>query len=377
MGNYFRTNVPRGGQKQTDLNADTSASQLINTEQGPNSSALDPDSSRPDCKPLSPAYSITQPLLFSLLAKYDRILLAGCGEGYDYMSALPIYFALTKLGKSPFLANLSFSDLDKARRLNPKDALLKCGFRVHSGVKMDQVHYFPELFTCEWFSERGEEIEIFAFDHFPPTKDLVDCYQWICKEKGIQAILLVDGGTDSLTYGDETGMGTPVEDHTSMAAVDMVEGVDLKLLCCIGFGVDSFHGVSHGLFLENVAKAEKQGHFYGSFSVSKHTPEAQQYIQCYEYVASKMQASIVCSSIINGMVGEFGDFHSTKRTRSSTLFINHLMTIMWTFDLAGVNSNIPYIDKVKKSTGAAETEEILFSYRSKLETIREPLPLPM
>ena len=325
------------------------------------------------------SFTMREPLLFSLLANSDNILLAGCGGGYDFMSALPLYFSLKDLGKNVYLANLSFSSLSEARALNPDDKILTSGFRVHSGTKVESNTYFPELYTCQWFHERGEEVEIFAFDHCLATRNLADCYEWICKERGIDTIVLVDGGTDSLTYGDECNMGTPVEDHTSMAAVDMVGGVGLKLLCCIGFGVDSFHGISHGLFLQNVATAEKQGHFYGTFSVSRHTPEARKYMDCYQYVASKMQHSIVCSSIINGMKGEFGNHHSTQRTKSSTLFINHLMCILWTFDLQGINKNIPYLEQLKKSVGFAETNSIIMSYRAKLgdNKIREPLPLPM
>ncbi|KAI6646526.1 hypothetical protein LOD99_12647 [Oopsacas minuta] len=357
MGNYFNSNT------------NTTRPEPIQTNTPP----------QEPIKPQASSFSMREPLLFSLLANYDRILLAGCGGGYDFMSGLPLYFALKELGKKPFLANLSFTTLNDVKRLNPDDVILNCGFRVHYKTKVASNRYFPELFTCQWFRKKGEDVEIFAFDHFPATRDLIDCYQWICKERGIDAIVLVDGGTDSLTYGDECGMGTPVEDHTSMAAIDMVDGIGLKLLCCIGFGVDSFHGISHGLFLQNVARAEKQGHFYGSFSVSRHTPEARQYIECYEYVAARMQPSIVCSSIISGINGEFGNHHSTERTKSSTLFINHLMCILWTFDLQGVNKNIPYLDKVKQSTGALETDSIITSYRSKIgdDKIRQPLPLPM
>ena len=365
MGNYLKSNPNTVRAEQAETPQQKPATEL-------------PTNNVVTSKPNTPSFSLREPLLFSLLASYDRILLAGCGGGYDFMSGLPLYFALKNLGKSPFLANLSFTSLNEAKRLNPNDVILKCGLRVHSGTKVNSNIYFPELFACQWFHERGEEVEIFAFDHFPASPDLVDCYQWVCEERGIQAIVLVDGGTDSLTYGDECKMGTPVEDHTSMAAVDMVEGVGLKLLCCIGFGVDSFHGINHGLFLENVARAEKQGHFYGSFSVSRLTPEARLYMECYEYVASKMQSSIVCSSIINGIKGEFGNFHSTERTMNSTLFINHLMCIMWTFDLPGICKNIPYLDKVKKSSGGQETDAIIESHRSKIgDVIRDPIPLPM
>jgi hypothetical protein len=41
----------------------------------------------------------------------------------------------------------------------------------------------------------------------------------------------------------------PEEDMSSIAAVDVLE-VERKYLVCLGFGVDSFHGVCHSHALE-------------------------------------------------------------------------------------------------------------------------------
>ena len=57
-------------------------------------------------------------------------------------------------------------------------------------------------------------------------------------------------------FGDEEELGSPVEDHSSMAAIMQQETVPLKLIVYLGFGVDEFHGVSHSLFLESVAAIE-------------------------------------------------------------------------------------------------------------------------
>ncbi len=47
--------------------------------------------------------------------------------------------------------------------------------------------------------------------------------------------------------GDEPGLGTPEEDIASIAAVHQL-ALDAKLLVCLGFGVDTFHGVCHAHF---------------------------------------------------------------------------------------------------------------------------------
>jgi hypothetical protein len=102
----------------------------------------------------------------------------------------------------------------------------------------------------------------------------------------ISSIVLVDGGTDSLMRGDEYNLGSPHEDMSSIGAVDMLKEVQHKYLVCLGFGIDrystkmsfnkrnSFHGVSHALFLHNVAELIKSGGFLGTFSLMKEMQEA-------------------------------------------------------------------------------------------------------
>jgi hypothetical protein len=61
---------------------------------------------------------------------------------------------------------------------------------------------------------------------------------------GVDAIVLVDGGTDILMRGDENGLGTPEEDMASLGAVNGLTEVPQRLVACIGFGVDSYHGLN-------------------------------------------------------------------------------------------------------------------------------------
>lgn len=62
--------------------------------------------------------------------------------------------------------------------------------------------------------------------------------------------------------GDEHGLGTPVEDMTSIAAGHSLD-VPRKILVCVGFGIDRYHGVNHSSFLENVSSLIQQNGFWG------------------------------------------------------------------------------------------------------------------
>ncbi|GAA2487755.1 hypothetical protein GCM10010393_18880 [Streptomyces gobitricini] len=81
-------------------------------------------------------------------------------------------------------------------------------------------------------------------------------YRALIEHYAIDAVVLVDGGTDILMRGDEAGLGTPEEDLTSVAALAGLE-VPERLIASIGFGVDAYHGVSHGLVLENITALER------------------------------------------------------------------------------------------------------------------------
>jgi hypothetical protein len=124
-----------------------------------------------------------------------------------------------------------------------------------------------------------------------------------------------------------------------------------KYLTCLGFGVDSFHGVCHAHTFEAVAELTQQGAFLGTFSLVKEMPEVQRYLEAVQAVHDAMPdaPSIVCSSIVSALDGHYGDYHQTARTRASTLWINPLMTLYWCFRLGPVARRILYLDAIKQT----------------------------
>ena len=315
------------------------------------------------------------PRIFQMLKNSSNILIAGCGGGYDVLSGLPLYFNLKKQGKEVHLANLSFSSL---HQLTNNFYCTNC-VKVTSQLKLTNKNpsYFPEYYLSKWFQEKWQqEVCIYSFYREIGVKELTKAYGKIVAEHKIDAIVLVDGGTDSVTFGNEKHMGTPAEDHCNMAAVNGVGNVAVKILVCLGFGVDTFHGVSHGLFLENTAKLEQADGYLGCFSLSRSTAECQLYIEAYQAIADHMQDSIVCTSIISAIQGHFGDHHVTPRTSGSNLFINPLMSIYWTFLLDKVMQQIPYATKLADTKTMNEVVLVIAEHHSK-QKHRERIELPM
>jgi hypothetical protein len=330
---------------------------------------------------MAAGWSITRPRIFDELSGAKSVLLAGCGGGYDVLSSIPLYFALRDQGKAVTLSNLSFSSLVALEVPTVSDYCHVIDTSTFPSQDVKENTYFPELYLAQWLKdkEEGRDVTIYAFQRSTGVAPMIKAYQMIIDKHEIDAVVLVDGGMDSLMFGDEESMGTPAEDHCSMAALSATTP-PTKLLVCIGFGVDSFHGVSHGLFLENVASVERSGGFYGSFSVSRLSREGGLYIEAYKFVSSKMQPSIVCTSIIDGMEGRFGDYHSTKRTGSSKLFINALMSQYWVFKLATVMEHIHYTKQLLATNSINEVARVIGQYNfdsHKNGKIRKSIPLPM
>lgn len=166
------------------------------------------------------------------------------GGGFDIYAGLPIALSLFHQGKHVQLANLSFSALEGLpleSRLAPDVAAITPETALHQA-------YFPERTLAQWLGLHGYPSTVHAFSRVG-VQPLRAAYRALIEKYDIDAVVLVDGGTDILMRGDESGLGTPEEDLTSVAALAAID-VPERLVVSIGFGIDAYHGVSHGLVLE-------------------------------------------------------------------------------------------------------------------------------
>ena len=315
-------------------------------------------------------YHLHQIPLFTTLDKAQNILLAGAGGGFDIYSGLPLYFALRQMGKNVHLANLSFTFLAGTDAEQINEVTWKVTAK-HSGAS-----YFPEKYLCEWLESVGEQVAIYSFAK-AGVVPLRDAYQQLIDTLNLDAVVLVDGGTDSLMRGDEAGLGTPTEDIASMGAVFQAK-VAQKLLVCLGFGVDDFHGVPHAQFLENVARLSQKKAFLGCFSLTPGMSEANALRDATQYANEKMafQPSIVANSIVSALEGHYGDHHATFRTSGSRLWINPLMYIYWGFQLEPVIDELLYYELIRNTENIDEINNLIMLFRSRITPkLKENIPL--
>jgi len=144
---------------------------------------------------------------FSRLEKSTKILVAGCGGGFDVFAGVPIAQYLAAMGKSVVFANFSFSNL----WLCGGERVTSTMWRVDRAS--NEMPYFPEKWLAEWLHANGQTAPVYAFAK-SGVRPLRAAYSWLMEHHQIDLIVLIDGGTDSVIFGDEPGLGLGVGHFT-------------------------------------------------------------------------------------------------------------------------------------------------------------------
>ena len=308
---------------------------------------------------------------FNELSDSKVVLLAGAGGGYDIASGIPLYLYLRRLGKQVILANLSFSALE----LTDNQEICPGTYRVTT--ESCDVPYFPERHIVEWLQMRGEQPLMYGFSNKLGVAPLSRAYAKLIEQHDVDTLLLVDGGTDSLMFGDESGVGTIVEDACSIIAAAQT-GLKRSYLAAVGFGVEQFHNLNHHACLENIATLTKDNAYLGAVSLTGEMPDGADYIALVDYLnqRSPYHMSIVANSVSSAIQGEFGDYHVSSRTRGSEQFINPLMGLLWFFRLQGIAGRIAFTRYVENSETMNEVAKGFQLYRASTAR-RAPGKIPL
>jgi hypothetical protein len=300
--------------------------------------------------------------IFDQVATCQNLLIAGMGGGYDLFCGLPLYFELQKKGQTVHLANFSFSDV----------VHFTSGTRLTStlvgvdGTYEHIVPYFPELYLAKWFKEkRNEPMTVWCFQK-TGAAPLLENYRILIQHLHIDGILLIDGGVDSLVRGDETQTATLIEDANSLFAVNELNNLSVRLIACLGFGAEQ--DLTYPQVLENIATLTKARGFLGTCSLLPQMWAYQVYEEAVLYVQSQpvQDPSVINSSIISAVRGEYGNYHLTEKTRGSRLEISPLMSVYWFFDLPTVAAQNLYLAHLRHSQTFMEALQAYLSVRKKL-----------
>ncbi|MFI8006234.1 DUF1152 domain-containing protein [Streptomyces sp. NPDC086010] len=310
--------------------------------------------------------------LFTRLAPAQRILVAGAGGGFDIYSGLPLALSLMNQGKEVHLANLSFTALGGL----PLDDWAAPDLAVVTPESALHQTYFPERTLAQWLRLHGYPSTVYALQP-GGVQPLRSAYRALIERHDIDAVVLTDGGTDILMRGDEAGLGSPEEDLTSVAALAGLDGVPIRLVVSVGFGIDAYHGVNHAQVLENISALERDGAYLGAFSIPRATREGALYLDAVAHAQHHTpdHPSIVNGSIAAAVRGSFGDVRFTERTRDSELFVNPLMSLYFAFDLPGLAARCLYLDRIEDTHLLRQVASRIANFRDTLVT-RPPRRIP-
>jgi hypothetical protein len=144
--------------------------------------------------------------------------------------------------------------------------------------------------------------------------------------------------------------------------------VRTRLVICLGFGIDAFHGICHAHFLENVAALERDGAYLGAVSLSRSSKEGQAFLDAVAFAQENApdKPSIFNGSVAAALRGEFGDVQFTERTNGNELFINPLMAIYFAFDLPGLAQKSLYLSRLENTESISEVGAIIEAFRHRV-----------
>jgi len=309
---------------------------------------------------------------FKEIQSSKKVLIAGVGGGFDIASGMPLYRYLRDLGKEVVLANFSFTDL-----VATGSSMMSQGLYPIT-TALNDLSYFPEKLIVQWVEEESnEQVSMYAFSNQLGVASLRRAYLEIIEKHEIETLIMVDGGTDSLMFGDESGVGTIIEDSCSLVAT-LALPVKQSFLVATAFGVEQHHNLNHYSCLENIATLTKANAFKGCFSLTKEMKEGAYYLDMVAYLNEKQPnaMSIVNNSIASSIQGEFGDYHPTPKTKGSEQFINPFMGIYWFFDLDAVASRIKFAEEIKETETIREVIDAFKIYRATCQKrVERNLPL--
>ncbi|MEO0560875.1 MAG: DUF1152 domain-containing protein [Chloroflexota bacterium] len=297
-----------------------------------------------------------------LLADCDNILLAGAGGGFDVFTALPLYHHLRGQGKRVHLANYSFMDVALAARIDEADEVLPgLLLGTQGNIRVDLSNY-PEGYLAKYLNREADVPETVWVIQKTGIPQVRRAYEALVERLEIDAIVLCDGGVDSLMQGNEIGAGTFLEDTISVQAVATLDNVPVKILGAVGMGTEVEEDINHHAFLAHVATLAKQEAYFGCCALLPQMESFQFYERAARYVFElpEHEASRIQSRLIPAVWGEFGDYNMYNHPRQPEIFLTPLTSLYWFFDLGAVAAR----SKIAAMIRNAETfQDALFVVR--------------
>jgi hypothetical protein len=290
------------------------------------------------------------------LKSANTVLLSGAGGGYDLVGAVPLLVELRALGKTVHLASLTFTDYLSLPHTSVSATLPNLA--SVTGLAADAHRYCPEAWLSRWLEEHlGYREPIWLLDK-TGVGPLRSAYEHLASSLTLDALVLVDGGIDVVLRGDETSIGTPGEDLTSLAAIRSLP-LPAKLIACLGMGSELRDGICHEQFLGRVAQLTTAGGYLGAAALCPSVPSGSAYVKATDYIVQNqvgLRQSHVQHVVRSAAQGAFGP-------SGPDTWLNPLLALYWFFDAAIVADTHLFLSALANTGTALEVSAIIEGFR--------------
>lgn len=300
------------------------------------------------------------PQLLERLGHPRRILLAGCGGGYDVLGAIPLLHELRPRCEAVELASLSFAYLNGLEHAR-QDAEHPNLYAVDARAATERA-YCPEAWLARWLDEGGGGPHVIWSFEKTGVRPLARAYAALVARLRIDAIVLIDGGIDALLRGDEISLGTPSEDLATLAAVTSL-GIPTAL-ACVGMSAELRDGIAHAQVFERISELARANAYWGAAALVAGTPSTDAYVRAVEYVfagQAQQKRSHVHSVITRALAGEFG-------APAPHVWLSALASMFWFFDGREVARTHQFLEYLHAT-------ESMWEVAARIEGIRKGLAI--
>jgi len=306
---------------------------------------------------------------------------------------------LMKLEKNVFIHSYSFGHIS----LIDKNALQiwkNPDVKLINATLLPNKEYDPELQMCAFLDLKypdqapHEIYASYARDWCVPK--LKSFYDFLVEKHNIDCIIIIDGGSDSLMKGDESGLGDPIEDAVSVMAANLIEKQIPKILLAVGVGSDRFNDVSDASTLRAIAEITRLGGFLGSISLEPNNAGLAFYSSCLHYIYERQTFRSVLSGVIvasawghhafdvpsdmvaqtptpQDLPGMYRFPVGLKRIQPGQCYLWPLMAHIWAFDVTVVAKRSYICQWICKANSQSQCNNELYKGRQELKKIGELL----
>lgn len=334
-----------------------------------------------------------QPGFLAALAsdKVKTILLTGCGGGFDFVHGALLLPHLRQLGKRVVILSYSFGS---ARNISDAEVVFSektpqglCEAKLVTAKATGNQRYEPEIGLCAYLDKQWPEEaphQVYAcYARLFSVPMLVRLYRQVIRAHGVDTVVTIDGGSDSLMRGDEYGLGDPIEDTVSVCAASVLsaeaDGVHTKLLISAGFGMDRFNNVCDADGLRAIAELSRSGGFRGSVSIEPTSEAFAFYRGAVNFLNERATfRSVMAVGLIAAVEGSFGytvPEAVKSRVREGHLYLWPLMGMLFAFDTDAVARRSLLAPLLRDLEHRIECDDCLESLRQELKAAGKLLPM--